>query len=125
MLSAHPVSFLWDGERLRFSTLKGRQKIRNLQADPRISLCIVDPENDLHYLEIRGQASLEEALDRSFINSIAHKYLNVDEYPYDRPDAERITVTIHVEQASTTHGPRQASEITHWHALSIGALACE
>ena len=50
MLSAHPVSFLWDGERLRFSTLKGRQKVRNLQADPRIGLCIVDPANDLHYL---------------------------------------------------------------------------
>jgi hypothetical protein len=33
----------------------------------------------------------------------------VDEYPYDRPDTERITVTIHVEQVYTAHGSRQAS----------------
>ncbi len=99
-LSAHPVSFLWDGEHLRFSTLKERKKVQTLQADPRISLCIVHPENELRYLEIRGHASLEEDLDRSFVNSIARKYMNMEEYPYDRPDAERITVTVHVEQVS-------------------------
>jgi PPOX class probable F420-dependent enzyme len=100
-LSAHPVSFLWDGEHLRFSTLEERKKVQNLRADPRISLCIMDPENELRYLEIRGKAGLEKDLDRSFVNSIARKYMNMDEYPYDRPGANRVTVTIAIEQVST------------------------
>lgn len=100
-LSAHPVSFLWDGEHLRFSTLEERKKVQNLRADPRISLCIMDPENELHYLEIRGKALLEKDGDRSFVNSIARKYMNMDEYPYDRPGANRVTVTIMIEQVST------------------------
>ena len=32
-----PIWFLWDGERVRLSLVEGRQKLRNLQRDPRIS----------------------------------------------------------------------------------------
>ena len=35
-----PIWFLWDGERVRLSLVEGRQKLRNLQRDPRISLAI-------------------------------------------------------------------------------------
>jgi PPOX class probable F420-dependent enzyme len=101
MLSANPVSIHWDGEFVRFSTLKDRVKYRNLLADPRIALCITHPEDALHYIEIRGRASVEEDLDRSFVNRIAKKYMDVDEYPFDPPGAERVTVTVHPEQIST------------------------
>jgi len=40
-----PVWFDWDGTYIRFSQTKTRQKFRNLQRDPRIALCIVDPKN--------------------------------------------------------------------------------
>jgi hypothetical protein len=57
MLSAHPVSFPWDGEQLRSAPSRSAKKSETYKPGPRISLCIIDPENPLHYLEIRGHAS--------------------------------------------------------------------
>jgi len=99
-LSNHPVCLIWDGEYVRFSTIKARKKYRNLLADPRISMSIPDPNNSWHYLEIRGEASLSDDLDRSFINQIARKYMEQDEYSFDAPGDERVTVAIHVAQVS-------------------------
>ncbi len=93
-LANNIVSFNWDGEYLRFSTLKSRQKYKNLVADQRVAVCIVDPENAWRYLEIRGRVEIEEDKDRTFINSIAKKYMDMDEYPYDRPGDERVTFTV-------------------------------
>lgn len=101
LMSAHPVSIIWDGQYIRFSTLKDRAKYRNLLADPRITICVIHPDNDLHYVEVRGRAELEDDEDRSFVNRIAKKYMGLDAFPYDPPDARRVTVTIVPEQVST------------------------
>lgn len=93
-LSNNIVAFNWDGEYVRFSTVKSRQKYKNLVNDPRVALCIVDPDNAWRYLEIRGHVELKDDKDRAFINSIAKKYMGVDEYPYDRPGDERVTFTV-------------------------------
>jgi PPOX class probable F420-dependent enzyme len=98
LLSVHPVAILFDGERMRFSTLKSRGKFRNLSRDPRLSLSIIDPENPLRHLELRGRASWEDDAGRVFIDAIARHYFDRDTYPYDRPGAERVTVTLHIEQ---------------------------
>ena len=100
LISTHPVSLLWDGERLRFSSGKTRQKIRNLRADDRITACIPDPGNPLRYLEIRGRAAIEGDAERTFIDRIAKEFMGVDRYPYDPPSFERVTVTILIEQVS-------------------------
>ncbi len=102
MLSNHPVCLIWDGKHIRFSITKARKKYRNLMADDRIALSIPDPTNIWRYLEVRGRATLEDDLDRSFIDSIAKKYMGQDHYPFDRPGDERVTVTVHVEQVSAT-----------------------
>lgn len=93
-LANNVVAFNWDGEFVRFSTLKSRQKYRNLVNDPRVALCILDPDNGWRYLEIRGSVTMEDDLDRSFINSIAKKYMDKDEYPFDQPGDERVTFTV-------------------------------
>ncbi len=93
-LANNVVSFHWDGEYVRFSTLKSRQKYKNLVADQRVAVCIVDPENAWRYLEIRGRVEIEDDKDCAFINSIAKKYMNQDEYPFDRPGDERVTFTV-------------------------------
>ena len=93
-LANNIVSFNWDGEYVRFSTIKSRQKYKNLVADQRVAVCIVDPENAWRYLEIRGRVEIEEDKDRAFINSIAKRYMNKDEYPFDRPGDERVTLTV-------------------------------
>lgn len=93
-LANNTVAFVWDGEYVRFSTLKARQKYKNLANDQRVALCIPDPQNPWRYLEIRGNVKIEEDTDRAFINSIAKKYLNQDAYPFDKPGDERITFTV-------------------------------
>jgi PPOX class probable F420-dependent enzyme len=93
-LSNNIVAFNWDGEYVRFSTVKSRQKYKNLAKDPRVALCIMDPDNAWRYLEIRGHVEREDDKDRTFINSIAKKYMDVDVYPYDRPGDERVTFTV-------------------------------
>lgn len=54
-------SLVWvdhDGECARVNTTLERQKGRNLLADPRLSLLIVDPENTARFIQIRGDAEL-------------------------------------------------------------------
>jgi PPOX class probable F420-dependent enzyme len=100
LISSHPVSLLWDGEHFRFSSGKSRQKIRNLRADDRITVCIPDPGNPLRYLEIRGHAEIDGDPDRRFIDRIAQEFMGVEKYPYDPPGFERVTVTIRIAQVS-------------------------
>ena len=65
----HPQSSLvWvdhDGTCARVNTTLERQKGRNLLADPRLSLLVVDPDNTARFIQIRGEAELvvDGALD--------------------------------------------------------------
>jgi PPOX class probable F420-dependent enzyme len=95
------VWFDWDGEHVKFSQTKTRQKYHNLQRDPRIALSIVDPENPYRYLEIRGKVThVEEDPNIDFISSMAKKYLGVDRYPYHQPGDERVVVFVQPEHTS-------------------------
>jgi PPOX class probable F420-dependent enzyme len=100
MLSTNPVSTLWDGGRLRFSTAKSRKKYRNLMRDNRVTVCIPDPKNAMRYLELRGRAAMEDDADRSFIDLIAKEFMGLEHYPFDPPGTERVTVTIEIEQVA-------------------------
>jgi PPOX class probable F420-dependent enzyme len=54
-------SLVWvdyDGTCPRVNTTLERQKGRDLEHDPRVSLLIVDPENSTRFIEIRGDAEL-------------------------------------------------------------------
>lgn len=104
-LSVNPVSLIWDGEHVRISTLKSRQKYRNLVRDPRIAISIPHRNNPNRYVELRGVAELTDDRDRSFVNALARHYMNVDVYPFDPPGAERVTITLHAEQVSAPEIP--------------------
>ena len=96
----NPVWFDWDGEQL-FLPVGTRQKHKNLGREPRIALSIVDPENHLRYIEIRGEVvRVEEDPNIDFISSMAKKYLGVDRYPNHQPGDERIV--LYVEPRHTT-----------------------
>jgi PPOX class probable F420-dependent enzyme len=57
----NPMWFGWDGERIRLTHTSTRQKFRNLQAEPRVALSIVDPADSQRYLEVRGVVESTEA----------------------------------------------------------------
>lgn len=97
----NPVWFGWDGEVIKFSTVRGRQKERNLERDPRIAVLIVDPSNPYRYIEIRGQVErIEDDPDGAYIDKMAKKYMGVDEYPYKKEGDERVIVVIRPEYVS-------------------------
>jgi len=76
-------SLVWcdyDGECARVNTSLERQKGRNLQRNPKVSLLIVDPEDTARYLEIRGEAELvlEGALEH--LDEITRQYTQHPQY---------------------------------------------
>ena len=90
-----PVWFDWDGEHLKFSLTKTRQKYRNLQRDKRISMSIIDPSNDYRYIEVRGElARVDEDPNIDFISRMAKKYIDKDRYPWHREGDERVVMNI-------------------------------
>jgi PPOX class probable F420-dependent enzyme len=89
-----------DGDVLRISTPSDTFKVRNLHADPRVAVCITDPEDARNYVEVRGSAELTDDLDRTFIDWIAREYMGVDEYPYESRDVARTIITVHPTRIS-------------------------
>jgi PPOX class probable F420-dependent enzyme len=54
-------SLVWvdfDGECARTNTTLERQKGRNMLADPRVSLLVVDPDDTSRFVQVRGDAEL-------------------------------------------------------------------
>jgi PPOX class probable F420-dependent enzyme len=70
-------SLVWadfDGACARVNTTLERQKGRNLVANPKVSLLVVDPDNPGRYLQLRGDAELitDGALDH--LDALTRKY---------------------------------------------------
>lgn len=103
MISTNPVGFVWDGECIRISTLKSRVKYKNIEADPRVSLCVVDTKNIMDYIEIRGLATLTNDPDNSFSRRQFMAGTGGMEPPEDMdpPGSERVIITIHPKQVSS------------------------
>jgi PPOX class probable F420-dependent enzyme len=101
LISTTPVTFDWDGEFVRFSTLKSRVKYNNLLANPQITLCIISPSDFTRYIEIRGTAELTDDPGGEFNLAIFQRLTGMEEFPYDEPDAQRVTVKIIPSQIST------------------------
>jgi PPOX class probable F420-dependent enzyme len=104
-MSTNPVAMLFDGEHVRISTTEDRKKNRNLLADDRITVCVVQPDNLNRYVEIRGRAVLEPDPDHAFIDSIAKRYMGADRYPFDKSWQKRVTITVIAEAISAPDIP--------------------
>ena len=97
-----PVWIDYDGENVVFNTATGRQKDKNLQADGRVSLALLDPDNPYRYLEVRGVV-VERTTDGAddHINKMAKKYMGVDVYPFRQPGEVRVIYKIKPEHTSS------------------------
>lgn len=102
-------SLVWvdyDGSCARVNTTLERHKGRDMAADPRVSLLVVDPEDTSRYVQVRGTVELvhdgaEEHLDaltRRFTNAPAF-YGHV--YPTEQRDREtRVVGRIHAHRVT-------------------------
>lgn len=93
--------FGWDGELLRFTHIPQRQKYRNLQADPRISLSVVDPDTGYRYLEVRGVLErVDDDPDGQFYMELSARYGHPMTAPPDDA-ADRIVLVVRPTKAVT------------------------
>ncbi len=85
--------FTWDGERIRITHTKNRQKFANLQQEPRVSLSIADPDDGYRALEVRGvvESTVDDDADASFYAGLQQRY-GMD-YPITDADV-RIVITV-------------------------------
>lgn len=93
-----------DGTCARVNTTLERQSGRNLRADPRLSVLVVDPDNTARYLQLRGVAELVrpgaidhlDALTRSYT---PHPCFYGYVYPQEQGEQEtRVTVRLHAHR---------------------------
>jgi len=99
-LSVVPVGVMIEGNTLKISTQTRRQKVRNLEHDQRITVCVPDPDDGRRYVEVRGTAELADDTDRKFVDWMARTYMGRDEYPYESRDVARTVITVHPERVS-------------------------
>jgi PPOX class probable F420-dependent enzyme len=96
------------------NTTLERQKGRNLIANPKVSLLVVDPDNIARFIQIRGDAELvtDGALDH--LDALTHKYTTHPCY-YGGPVAALSTTSAIVSMSSFTWTPSFPAPATRAH----------
>ncbi|WP_328693676.1 PPOX class F420-dependent oxidoreductase [Streptomyces phaeochromogenes] len=87
------VWFKREGDTVLFSSTDGRQKIRNLRRDPRISISVYDLANPYTSVEIRGTAEILPDEGKRLPYELSHKYLGIDP-PEEKEDEVRVIVRV-------------------------------
>ena len=88
---------LWvdtDGEHLLLNTEVHRQKYKNVERDPRITVTIIDADNPYAYGEVRGEVveTVTGPEARAHIDKLAQKYQGTD---YGNPiQSERVILKV-------------------------------
>lgn len=84
-----------------FNTAKPRAKWRNLERDPRVTVSVVDPEDEFNYVSVTGRAELEFEGADAHIDKLARKYTEHETYPWHRPEEQRVIVRVRPERVLT------------------------
>ena len=100
-------SLVWcdyDGEHVLINTTEERQKGKNMLANPKVSLLVVDPEDTSRYIEIRGDVEIIydnviEHLDQVTRKYTRHPHFYGFIYPLEKLEQEtRIICAIHARK---------------------------
>lgn len=92
---ASPVWIDHDGTHVIFNTAEGRHKTENLEADGRVAISAVDPENPYVNVLIRGTvAEMDRETADEHIDAMAKKYLGEDKYPFRQEGEVRVKVLV-------------------------------
>jgi PPOX class probable F420-dependent enzyme len=83
-----------DDDGVSFNTAWPRAKPRYLQANPNVSLLMVDPADKYRWVSISGTATLTEEGADAQIDRLAKKYTGADSYGGHQPGETRVSVRI-------------------------------
>ncbi len=99
------VTALWflldDDGVIKISLNTSRQKVKNLQAHPRCTFFVLDPNNPYRTLEIRARATITPDAGNVFAKKMSAKYGGFDFTSSDRPGESRIIVTLEPVKVNT------------------------
>ncbi len=93
-----PVWIDTDGENVLFNTAEGRAKPRYLRRDPRVSIFVVDREDDYSWVAVTGTAEITTEGADEHIDDLAEKYLGRRPYPFRSPGEQRLKVIVRPER---------------------------
>lgn len=78
---------------VRINTAAGRQKDRNLRERPQATVLVVDPDQPLRYIEVRGKVVGVIDDDPSLIHKLSNDYVGTD-YQWLEEGMVRVTFLI-------------------------------
>jgi len=88
-----PIWFIRQGQEIHLSARKGRHKHRHVEANPRVSLTIVDPTNVHRYIELRSVAEVKDDPTCATRDAVTAKH-GLNGADFDPPGTERITLVL-------------------------------
>lgn len=92
-----------DREVVLVNTARGRQKERNIRRNPKVGLSVTAPDDPYRYVSVRGEATLVEEGAVDHIDSLAQRYMDVDEYPHHGEESgPRVIVEIPTDTVVTS-----------------------
>lgn len=91
--------FLAEDDTVKISLNTIRQKVKNLQANPKCSLLIFGTP-PYRYIELRGDAEITPDNDYEFADRVGKKY-GADLRTMDKPGETRVVVTIRPARVTT------------------------
>jgi PPOX class probable F420-dependent enzyme len=100
-------SIVWadhDGECVRVPTTRERQKGRNLRANPKVSVLVVDPDDTARYVCVIGDAELVEDGALEHLDELTRRYTTHPRfyghvYPLEQREREtRVICRIHARR---------------------------
>ena len=86
------VYYVLDGDDLLISTMAARAKAEAVRRNPKVSLCILDEQWPLTYLQVYGDATLEEDFDQAVdvLRRVIDLMAGEDVSSAKRPEIERM-----------------------------------
>ena len=87
------IWYLLDGDVVRTSLTKARQKYANLVATPKATLFVIDPTNPYRTIEVRADVTLEDDPDLAFMGRLVGHY-GTDLESIRAPKDNRVVVTL-------------------------------
>lgn len=84
----------YDGEVVRVNTTRERQKGKNMLTNPKVTLLVIDPQDDGRWIEIRGLAELSEEQAQDHLDQLTRQYTNYPQYyGFIYPEEQRVLET--------------------------------
>lgn len=95
-VQATPVWFVQANGEILINTSAGRSKLRNMQANPRVTLTIVDRENPYRYVQIQGRVvKFDKENGAKDIDRLSQRY-HGRPYQYPPTDNPKNRISVHI-----------------------------